>query len=49
MPIHFIRRQMARTDIRPTLRFYARYIPAHEERPPAALNEGSPARAKAAV
>jgi len=40
MPIDFVSRQMGHTDIRTTLRFYARYIPALEERHLAALNEG---------
>ena len=49
MPIDFVSRQMGHTDIRTTLRFYARYIPALEERHLAALNEGSmtPVTAKA--
>lgn len=40
MPIDFVSRQMRHTDIRTTLRFYARYIPALEERHLAALNQG---------
>lgn len=40
MPIDFVSRQMGHTDIRTTLRFYARYIPALEERHLAMLNEG---------
>lgn len=40
MPIDFVSRQMGHTDIRTTLRFYARYIPALEERHLAVLNEG---------
>jgi hypothetical protein len=33
IPIDFVSRQMGHTDIRTTLRFYARYIPALEEPP----------------
>jgi len=40
MPIDFVSRQMGHTDIRTTLRFYARHLPALEERHLAALNEG---------
>jgi integrase len=40
MPIDFVSRQLGHTDIRTTLRFYARYIPALEERHLALLNEG---------
>ena len=40
MPIDFVSRQLGHTDIRTTLRFYARYIPALEERHLATLNEG---------
>jgi integrase len=40
MPIDFISRQLGHTDIHTTLRFYARYIPALEERHLAMLNEG---------
>jgi integrase len=40
MPIDFVSRQMGHTDIRTTLRFYARYIPAIEKRHLAMLNEG---------
>lgn len=40
LPIDFVSRQMGHTDIRTTLRFYARYIPALEERHLAMLNEG---------
>jgi integrase len=40
MPIDFVSRQLGHTDIRTTLRFYARYIPALEERHLAMLNEG---------
>jgi integrase len=51
MPIDFVSRQMGHTDIRTTLRFYARYIPALEERHLALLNEGwretTPSRAQA--
>ncbi len=40
MPIDFVSRQSGHTDIRTTLRFYARYIPALEERHLAMLNDG---------
>jgi len=40
MPIDFVSRQLGHTDIRTTLRFYARYIPALEERHLAMLNAG---------
>ena len=40
MPIDFVSRQLGHTDIRTTLRFYARYIPALEERHLAMLNDG---------
>jgi integrase len=40
MPIDFVSRQLGHTDIRTTLRFYARYIPALEERHLTMLNDG---------
>jgi integrase len=40
MPVDFVSRQLGHTDIRTTLRFYARYIPALEERHLAMLNDG---------
>jgi len=49
MPIDFVSRQMGHTDIRTTLRFYARYIPALEERHLATLNAGWGALVEAAV
>jgi integrase len=49
MPIDFVSRQLGHTDIRTTLRFYARYIPALEERHLAMLNAGWGTRAQVAV
>jgi integrase len=49
MPIDFVSRQLGHTDIRTTLRFYARYIPALEERHLAMLNDGWKTAAAAGV
>ena len=49
MPIDFVSRQLGHTDIRTTLRFYARYVPTLEERQLAMLNDGWKTAAAASV